>query len=281
MAPRVLGTAIVQINFVVSNSLASQMGTGAVSAINYAWMLMLIPQGVFAQAVGTAAFPTFASQVAQGRYAKMRDTLSSTLRAIFFLSLPATMGMIVLGQPLIALLFERGAFKSGSTEAVTWALSFYALGLIGHAGLEVVARAFYALHDTLTPVWVGAVAVAVNIALSLALPGAFKVLGWPPYAGLALAMSVATLLNLVLLLLLMRRRMAGLQDRRLLITVFKGVLATLIMGLALLGWQAMLAEAGALTVGLSGVVLGVIVYVGAALLLRAQVLQSMVRMVRN
>jgi putative peptidoglycan lipid II flippase len=106
-------------------------------------------------------------------------------------------------------------------------------------------------------------------------------LGWPPYAGLALAMSVATLLNLVLLLLLMRRRMAGLQDRRLLITVFKGVLATLIMGLALLGWQAMLAEAGALTVGLSGVVLGVIVYVGAALLLRAQVLQSMVRMVRN
>jgi putative peptidoglycan lipid II flippase len=191
------------------------------------------------------------------------------------------MGMIVLGQPLIALLFERGAFKSGSTEAVTWALSFYALGLIGHAGLEVVARAFYALHDTLTPVWVGAVAVAVNIALSLALPGAFKVLGWPPYAGLALAMSVATLLNLVLLLLLMRRRMAGLQDRRLLITVFKGVLATLIMGLALLGWQAMLAEAGALTVGLSGVVLGVIVYVGAALLLRAQVLQSMVRMVRN
>ncbi len=281
MAPRVLGTAIVQINFVVSNSLASQMGIGAVSAINYAWMLMLIPQGVFAQAVGTAAFPTFASQVAEGRCAEMRDTLSSTLRAIFFLSLPATMGMIVLGQPLIAILFERGAFKAGSTEAVGWALSFYALGLIGHAGLEVAARAFYALHDTFTPVWVGAVAVAVNIALSLTLPGAFAALDWPPYAGLALAMSVATLLNLGLLLLLMQRRMGGLQDRRLLITLAKGGLATLVMGATLLGWQTILTEASTLTIGLSGVALGVTVYIGAALLFRAQVLRSMVRMVSS
>lgn len=280
MAPRVLGTAIIQINFVVNNSLASRMGVGAVSAINYAWMLMLLPQGVFAQAVGTAAFPTFASQVAQGRRAEMRDTLSSTLRAIFFLSLPATAGMLVLGHPLIALLFERGAFEASSTEAVTWALSFYALGLIGHAGLEVVARAFYALHDTFTPVWVGAVAVAVNITLSLTLPGAFQALGWPPYAGLALAMSIATLLELTLLLLLMRRRMGGLQDRRILVTVGKGGLAALVMALALLGWQTMLAEAGAFIVGLGGVALGVAVYAGAALLLRAEVLRSMVRMVR-
>ena len=128
VAPRVLGTAITQLNFVVNNSLASGMGEGAVSAINYAWLLMLLPQGVFAQAVGTAAFPTFAAQAARGKRAEMRSTLAATLRTVFFLSLPATVGLLVLGRPLVGLLFERGAFEAASTEAVAWALAFYALG---------------------------------------------------------------------------------------------------------------------------------------------------------
>ncbi|MEA3339188.1 MAG: murein biosynthesis integral membrane protein MurJ, partial [Chloroflexota bacterium] len=192
MAPRMLGTAITQLNFVVNNSLASGLGEGAVSAINYAWLLMLLPQGVFAQAVGTAAFPTFAAQAARGERDEMRRTLAATLRAVFSLCLPATVGLLALGQPLVRLLFERGAFESSSTEAVTWALAFYALGLVGHAGLEIVARAFYALHDTLTPVWVGGLAMGLNVALSLTLPGAFGSAGLPPHAGLALANSAAT-----------------------------------------------------------------------------------------
>ena len=162
MTPRVIGTAIAQINFVVNNSLASRMGEGAVSAINYAWMIMLLPQGVFAQAVGTAVFPTFAAQAARKEYADMRATLATTLRMVFFLCLPATVGLVVLGRPLVSLIFERGAFVATSTDAVTWALAFYALGLVGHAGLEIVARAFYALHDTITPVWVGALAVMLE-----------------------------------------------------------------------------------------------------------------------
>ncbi|MCK4473238.1 MAG: murein biosynthesis integral membrane protein MurJ [Anaerolineae bacterium] len=279
MAPRVLGTAIIQLNFVVNNSLASMMGEGAVSAINYAWLLMMLPQGVFAQAVGTAAFPTFAEQVARGGRDEMRSTLVATLRAVFFLSIPATVGLLMLGRPLVGLLFERGAFEAGSTEAVTWALAFYALGLVGYAGLEIVARAFYALHDTLTPVWVGGLAMGLNVALSLTLPGVFGLVGWPHHAGLALANSVAILLELVALLVLMQRRMNGLEGRRTLTAFAKSGLAALAMGVVLLGWQAVLPGAGSLVLGGGGIVLGVAVYLGAALLLRVEELRALARLV--
>jgi len=276
MAPRVLGTAIIQINFVINNSLASMMGEGAVSAINYAWMLMLLPQGVFAQAVGTAAFPTFAAQVARGERDEMRSTLATTLRVVFSLCLPATVGLLVLGRPLVGLLFERGAFEVASTEAVVWALAFYALGLVGHAGLEIIARAFYALHDTFTPVWVGGLAMGLNVILSLTLPELFEFAGWPPHAGLALANSVATLLEVVVLLALIRRQMNGLEDRRTLTAFAKSGLAALVMGAVLLGWQALLLDAGALVLGGGGVVLGAVVYLGATFLLRLEELRAVV-----
>jgi putative peptidoglycan lipid II flippase len=281
MVPRTLGTAIAQINFVVNNSLASTMGEGAISAITYAWLLMLLPQGVFAQAVGTAAFPTFAAQAARGERAEMRSTLTATLRVVFSLCLPATAGLVVLARPLVALLFERGAFEAASTEAVAWALVFYALGLVGHAGLEIIARAFYALHDTFTPVWVGGLAMGLNIVLSLTLPGVFDRVGWPPHAGLALANSVATLLELVVLMMLVRRRMGGLEGRKTLTTFAKSGLASLAMGAVLLGWQVILPHAGALVLGGGGVVLGVAVYLGVALLLRMGELGVVMELIRR
>jgi putative peptidoglycan lipid II flippase len=281
MVPRMLGTAIAQVNFVVNNSLASMMGEGAISAITYAWLLMLLPQGVFAQAVGTAAFPTFAAQAARGERAEMRSTLAATLRVVFSLCFPATAGLVVLGRPLVAVLFERGAFKAASTEAVAWALAFYALGLVGHAGLEIIARAFYALHDTFTPVWVGGLAMGLNVVLSLVLPGVFDRAGWPPYAGLALANSIATLLELVVLMMLVRRRMEGLEGRRTLTAFAKSGLASLAMGAVLLGWQVVLPHAGALVLGGGGVVLGVAVYLGAGLLLRMGELGAVMGLIRR
>lgn len=280
MAPRMLGTAITQLNFVVNTSLASGMGEGAVSAIYYAWLLLMLPQGIFAQAVATAAFPTFAGQAARGEQAEMRSTLAATLRAVLFLSLPATVGLLALGRPLVELLFERGAFETSSTEAVAWALAFYALGLVGHAGLEIVARAFYALHDTLTPVWVGGLAMAFNVALSLTLPGVFGLASWPPFAGLALANSVATLLETAALLALIRQRLNGLEGRQALTAAVKSGLAALAMGAALLGWQAALPDAGSLALGGGGVVLGAAVYLGAALLLQAEEVQALARRFR-
>jgi putative peptidoglycan lipid II flippase len=164
---------------------------------------------------------------------------------------------------------------------VVWALAFFALGLVGHAGLEVVARAFYALHDTFTPVWVGSLAVALNIGLSLTLPGAFEARGWMKHGGLALANSIATLLETAVLLVLIRRRLNGIGGKRTLIALVKSGLATLAMGAALVGWQALLPNASSLLVGGGGVILGATIYLGAALLLRAEELRTVARMLRH
>ena len=279
MAPRVLGLAAVQLNFLVNTNLASWLGEGAVSALNYAWLLMLLPQGVFAQAVATAAFPTFAAQSARGERERMRQTLATTLRVVFFLTIPAAVGLLVLGRPLVALLFERGAFGTISTEAVAWALAFYALGLVGHAGIEIVARAFYALRDTWTPVWVGGLAMALNVVLSLALMAAFAWAGLPPHSGLALANSSAALLEMVWLLVLVRSRLGGLEGRALLGSVARSSLAAAAMAGALVVWQRVMESAAAPLVAGGGVALGAGVYLAAAALLRAEELRAVRRLI--
>lgn len=279
MTPRVLGLAVVQLNFLVNTNLASRMEAGAVSALNYAWRLMLLPHGIFAQAVATAAFPTFSEQVARGERGMMRTALVTTLRLLFFVTIPAAVGLLVLGRPLVGLLFERGAFRVASTEAVAWALAFYALGLVGHAGVEIVARAFYALHDTWTPVWVGGLAMALNVLLSLTLPLLFAQAGLPPFGGLALANSVATLLEMAGLIVLIWLRLGGLEGRALAGSAVRSGLAAAGMAAVLLAWQMVLPPVDHLVAGGGGVVLGVGAYLAVATLLQADELKEVGRLV--
>ena len=281
MGPRVLGLAVVQLNFLVNTNLGSGLGEGAVSALNYAWLMMLLPQGVFAQAVATAAFPTFAAQVARGERAAMRSALAATLRAIFALSLPAAVGLVVLRGPLVALLFERGSFGEASTNLVAWALFFYALGLVAHAGLEIVARAFYALHDTRTPLLVGGGAMLLNVGLSLTLPSLFESAGWLALGGLALANSLATTLELLGLLWLMRGRLNGLEGRRSLPALARSAAAATLMGLALVTLLWALPDVNALLLGPVGVALGGLVYLGAAWALGVEEVQAVALKIRR
>jgi len=281
MAPRVLGLAAVHLNFLVNTNIASRLGDGAVSALNYAWLLMLLPQGVFAQAVATAAFPTFAEQAARGERASMRHTLATTLRMVFFVTVPAAVGLLVLRRPLVALLFERGAFQAASTDAVAWALAFYALGLVGHAGVEIVVRAFYALHDTWTPVWVGGLAMSLNVVLSLTLPGVFAWMGLPAHGGLALANSVATLLEMGGLMVLLRPRLGGVEGRVLGASVARSGLAAGAMGLLLALWQRALPGASGAVVGAGGILLGAGAYLLAAVLIGMDEIHFSLRRLRR
>ncbi|MGD9101208.1 MAG: murein biosynthesis integral membrane protein MurJ [Anaerolineae bacterium] len=281
MGPRVLGLAVVQLNFLVNTNLGSRLGEGAVSALNYAWLLMLLPQGVFAQAVATAAFPTFAEQVARGQRAAMRAALAATLRAVFALSLPAAVGLAVLRGPLVALLFERGDFDQTSTTMVAWALLFYALGLVAHAGLEIVARAFYALHDTKTPLLVGGGAMLLNVALSLTLPSLFESAGVLALGGLALANSLATTLELLGLLWLIRGRLNGLEGRRSLPALLRSAVAATLMGLALGALLWAWSDLNALLLGPAGVALGGLVYLVAAWALGVEEVRGVVSRVRR
>lgn len=264
MLPRVLGLATVQLNFLVSTFLASGLVEGSVAALNYAWMLMLLPQGIFAMAIATAAFPTFSELAARRRIGELRATLSETLRLILYLTIPASAGLIILREPLVQLLLQRGRFDPTSTEAVAWALQFYALGLFAHSALEIVTRAFYSLHDTRTPVIVGAAAMILNIILSLLLIGPLL------HGGLALANSVATIIETVSLIFILRGRLGGVSARELLRSVTKTCVATVAMGVGIL-WYEMLATASQVLVRGGGAILvGGVIFVAASFLLRSE-----------
>lgn len=281
MGPRVLGLFFVQMHFLVNTILASGLAPGRLSALNYAWLLMLLPQGVFAQSIATAIFPTFAAQVAAEDVPAMRAAFGQIIRTIFFLTIPAAVGLYILRVPLITVLLERSAFTAESTTLVAYALQFYAIGLVAHAGVEIVVRAFYALHDTWTPVLVGIGAMVLNILFSLWWVSRLE------HGGLALANSVATALELLLLLWLLRSRIGGIAGDKLLSAVGRHLLAALVMALTLRFWLNWLAtqlgdDAGYMWLAvITGVVWAALVYGLSALLLRCGELQPVVAIVKR
>jgi putative peptidoglycan lipid II flippase len=260
MAPRVFGAAMVQLNFWVNTNLASRMAEGSVTAVTWAFTIMLRPQAVIAQSVATAALPTLSGQFALGRLDELRASLAASLRGILLLAIPASLGLILLRQPVTALLLQYGRFSAASTQLISWALLWFAAGLVGHCVVEIMARAFYSMHDTKTPVLVGVVAMGLNVVLSLLLSSYFSRIGWMPHGGLALANSIATGLEAASLWVLMRRRLGGLEGLRVLKGTGQAVLATLVMAGVVLGWLGLIGERQAWLVGGGGVLLGGMVY---------------------
>ncbi len=281
MGPRVVGLGVTRVNFWVNANLASAFGEGAVSALDYAMRVMLLPLGVVAQAVGIAAFPTFSELVAKGETDTVRHTLAATLRGVLYLALPASVGLVLLRVPIVQLLFERGEFDSRSTDSVAWALAFYAIGLVGHAGLEIVVRAFYALHDTKTPVLIGSAAMTLNVLLSIGLSRWFEQLGWMPHGGLALANSLATLVETAALLWLLRGRLGGIDGRWLLVGSAQIGLATAWMGLVIWLWLQLGARTAAIWQVGAGMTLGAGVYLALTALLRMQEIGVVRRALRS
>jgi putative peptidoglycan lipid II flippase len=265
MLPRLLGVAFVQLNFWVNVWLASRLQEGSVTGVTVAFTLMLMPQAAIAQSIAIAALPTMAAQFTQGRLVDLRASLVASLRGVLLLAIPASLGLILLRVPLVTLLYQRGEFTGRSTELVAWALLWYAAGLVGHSVVEVLARAFYAMHDTKTPVLVGVAAMSLNVAFSVTFSAIFSRLGWAPHGGLALANSLATALEMIGLLWIMRRRLAGLQGRSLLQAAGQGALATAAMSLALYGWLSISEGQSAWLAALGGLAIGAGVY-GAVIL---------------
>ena len=201
MGPRVLGLAAAQVNLVVVVFFASFVSDEAISAVNFAFLMMLLPVGVIGMAISTAAFPVLARQGAAGQLERLGRSLDATLRMILFLAIPASVGLVLLAEPAVRLLLQRGAFDAGSTELVVDALVIYGLGVWAHASIEIVSRGFYALSDTRTPVAVAVAAMLLNVALCAALVAPFGI------AGLAAAASLAAVVEFALLLRALRRRL--------------------------------------------------------------------------
>jgi putative peptidoglycan lipid II flippase len=190
----------------------------------------------------------------------MRSSLAASLRGVLFLSIPAAFGLILLRQPIITLLYQRGEFNERSTQLVAWALLWFAVGLVSHSLVEVLARAFYALHDTRTPVLVGVAAMSLNALLSFAFTALFAQIGWMPHGGLALANSVATTIEMGGLLVLMRRRLKGLEGRLIVKGALQAFIAGGIISVLLWIWLALTNGSPVWLVVLGGVVIGALVY---------------------
>jgi putative peptidoglycan lipid II flippase len=279
MAPRVVGLAAYHFNFVITTFFASLVSDEAISAVNFAWLVMMTPLGLFGMAISTAVFPTLAEQAARDER-EMRATLTQALRLILFLTIPSSVGLMLLARPAVAFLFERGAFTAGSTDVVTAALVFYSAGLFAHAGIEILSRGFYALADTRTPVTFAVLSMALNLVFALLFVGPFEV------RGLALAVTLATTVEFAFLFRALHRRLdGGLDLGRLVYSGWRTVAATALMAEAVAVYLIALRVLGlldtenvlgaALALG-GGTAIGVGVFLGTAARLKTPEVETLV-----
>jgi putative peptidoglycan lipid II flippase len=269
MAPRVLDLGVFHLTILATGNLASRLAAGSVSALEWGWDFMQLPETMIGTAFGVVALPTLSELAARRDVSGMRSTLGETLRAALALTVPAAAMLILLGRPLVQGLYQRGAFDLTSTEAVLSPLRFYALGLVGHSCLELAARAFFAQQDTVTPLLIAIGSAAANVLLAVLLMDSLGA------GGLALANSLAVTIEVLVLLLLLGRRWGGVEAR---ITVGAAVrvgAATLAMSLVLavmLSYAQRVGWGPLATLALGGVS-GAITYVVAGWLSGVQILR--------
>ena len=281
MGPRTLGLAAVQVNFLASTLLASGQPEGSVTAYNYAFQLMQVPVGVVGVSVAIALFPRLSRDAALGRVREVRRQLSTSLRVLLFISLPLTAIMTVLREPLTAVFFQYGLFSAQSTARTADALLFFTLGLAAQSLVPVLARAFYALQDTRTPVVWAVVAVALNVPLMAALVGPMGV------GGLALALTITATLEVIGLLWALRGRLGGVDGAELLASLARSTAAAAAAALIMLGglqltesWFAdLLAHGlGRLLALLALSILGTLAFLAVAVALRSREIGEVARL---
>ena len=311
MLPRMAGLGVFTFNFLVMNNIASRLGTGAVAALDWGWRLMQIPQTILGTAMGIVIFPTLAALSELGDENGKRDAMSGALRFILIATIPSSVGLIFVGRPLISLL-ERGAFDATASALVYSTLQFFALGLIVHSALEVVARSFYADKDTVTPLWAAIGGATINLIgtfifsnvnaaqvyivqdvmlkaanIPLAIDVDFlRATGF--VGGLALANSLGVMFEVGFLLVILRRRWHGVNDNALASTVIKTTTASVVMAVVIvitnLIWNNIVGNSGfIMTVVQLGVEVGagVLTFLLVAWLLKMEELKMLLTLIFN
>ncbi|MBN1832598.1 MAG: murein biosynthesis integral membrane protein MurJ [Deltaproteobacteria bacterium] len=225
MLPAIFGSAVYQFNTIVNRFLSSFLVEGSVSWLYAADRLVQFPLGVFAIALSTAALPSLSKQGAEKDFEGFGETLNHTLRMTFFIIIPSMAGLIILGEPIIEIVFERGEFNKFSTLMTSHALTYYAVGLWAFSGIRVMISAFYAQHDPKTPVKVAIITLVANLVFGLLLIGPLQ------HGGLALALSLSSTLQFCLLVFFFKRKIRTWDLSSVLISVGKCVAASTVMGL--------------------------------------------------
>jgi len=238
MGPAIIGTSAVQVKVLVDTFIVSGIDGGQ-SWLSYAFRLMQFPIGVFGVAIGTAAIPTLSRFAAKGDTTNFRSTLSNSLGLVFLMTIPCACGLIVLGDPIIRLIYERGVYTSFDTEMAAWALTAYSIGLSGYAAIKVLSPSFYALDDAKTPMYVSVASILVHAVTSYSMMKLFSTIGVTParpngfgHVGVALATSAVALVNFFALAIFMRRRIHRIEGRKILSSFIRICIASVALSAA-------------------------------------------------
>jgi len=281
MLPAVFGAAVYQINILIGTLLASLLPEGSVSYLYYADRLVQFPLGIFAIATATAVLPSLSRQAADGDLDALGRTFAHAMRLVLFITVPAMVGLIVLREPIVALLFKRGAFDAQTTRLTAVALLYYGIGLWAFSAVRIVVSTFYALQDTRTPVQMAAISIGVNIVMGIILMGPLK------HGGLALATSLASMVNLGLLIWALAKRLGPIDWGSIGASLVKTVLSSGMMGGAVWigAWLVLPSDGGGtaiLLVGLLATILaGIVSYGTSACLLKSAELKELLTTFRK
>ena len=200
MLPAIFGSSVAQLNVLVGGIIASLLGVGKISLLYYSDRLMEFPLGLFCIALATVTLPYLSRQYANESHDEFSATLDWSMKLVLLIAVPAAIGLVVLAEPLVATIFYGGVFSTSDVEMTALALQAFAIGLVGFSYVKILAPAYFAREDTRTPVRIGLLALAVNFLLSVSLAWYLTSIGYAgTHAGLALAISIAALLNAALL----------------------------------------------------------------------------------
>src|SRR5881394_3510436 len=283
MGPATIAASAVQINVAVNSGFASKLGDGAITWLNVAFRLMQLPLGIFGVAVATVALPLVSRSAALGNKEEFRGALSHAMRLVMLLTIPSAIGLMILAEPIIGLIYQHGRFTSASTIQTAGALRFYAIGLVGYSAVKVLAPAFYALDKRNLPMVVSLFSIGLNVALNWFFTFRLE-LG---HRGLALSTSLVALTNFLILYIMMRQYLGRLETGMMLRTLAKLFLAgALLAGICFLAqyfhfvsaeWN-LWRKALGLTIT---IVAGAAVFFGTAYLLHVAEVRDVVELVRG
>jgi len=268
LIPRAFGSVVYQVNILVDTMLASLswiVGAGGVAALYYSNRLIQFPLAIFGLALAQAALPKMSHEFSMDNIPKLKETLSFSLRVTFLIMIPASVGLAILGTPIIKMLFQRGEFTSYSTYITNSALFFYAFGLCAYGGIKLLVACFYSMRDTKTPVKTALASVILNVGLNL-------ILMWPlKLGGLALATSISATVNFLILYHLLKKRIGGLGTKEIIDSFLRVLLSSVIMGIVL---KFTLTQAFCIKGLILSMVAGAITFMAAAYIFKVKELEK-------
>jgi putative peptidoglycan lipid II flippase len=274
----------VQVNVAVNSGFASSLGNGPITWLNIAFRLMQLPLGVFGVAIATVALPLVSRSAALGNTQEFRGALAHAMRLVMLLTIPSAIGLIILAEPIIAVIYQHGRFTAAATAQTAAALQFYAIGLAGYAGVKVLAPAFYAINKRQLPMLVSLHSIAVNFGLNWLFTFHLG-LG---HRGLALSTSAVAITNFLLLYAMMRRHTGRLETGEMLVTLGKLAIAGVVLGAVCFAAQRFIFPAATHTPTprllidlLAAIVLSAGAFFGTAYLLRVAEVRDVVLLVRR